>query len=79
MPSDFKELEKRLNSDTAERDRFIKSPAAFLRAEGIALTPAQGKEVAAAITKVKVPKEVPGRKPVKIKIIIKIGIKVETG
>ena len=74
MASDLRDLEKRLNADTAARDEFIKNPVKFLKAEGVSLTPAQGREVADAIAKVKIPKAVAGQKARAIKIIIKISV-----
>ena len=75
MP-DFKDLENRLNANTDLRDRFIKNPAAVLRGEGINLTAAQGRELTAAIAKVKVPRTtgVKGAKPIRIIIKISVGI-----
>lgn len=77
MASDLKDLEKRLNTDTAARDEFIKNPVKYLKAEGVSLTPVQGRDVAAAIAKVKVPKAVPGTKARAVKIIIGISVGVK--
>lgn len=75
MASDLKDLEKRLNSDTGLRDKFVKNPASLLRAEGFSLSADQSKELASAISKVSIPKPPPaGQKAARIKIIIKIGI-----
>jgi hypothetical protein len=76
MASDLKDLEKRLNSDTALRDKFIKNPVSFLRGEGITLPAEQAKQLSAAIAKVKIPKDTAGKKARPVRITITITVRI---
>lgn len=75
MADNLKRLEKRLNTDEDLRNKFIKNPARFLRAEGISVTPAQSSEIKAEITKLKLPRpEAVQRRRIRIIIKISVGI-----
>jgi len=52
----LKDLETRLNRDTALRSRFLKDPVGVLKAEGIELTPTMAKSVKEQFKDLQVPK-----------------------